>query len=434
MGILKCSNLLFILFAFPFFSYSQDTTVLSRAECESMFLEKNLSLIAEKLEISKAEAMVTQAKLWPNPTLEVDEVNLWASKKQLAVFGDELQGFNGKEFGKNQQLAFSIEQVIITAGKRKKLVAVEKVSVEKSLEYFEDLLRNLKIEFRNLLTELQYLQFGGAVYENQITSLQQLTQSYQRQVEQNNVAKGEYIRLKALELEMSKDFNDLNKDKNEVLKELKLLMRLPSSTNLEITPEGFLKNTEAFENFDLNSLLEQAKEFRPDFKLANLEKTYYDKMYTYEKSQRMPDLAIKGGYDRGGNFMYDFVGFGLTMDLPFFDRNQGNIKSALIGIEQSQIHLEHKELSLENETVLAYQNLRNAIDFLGQIEDGYEDTLDQLLTSYTKNFTERNISLLEYLDFLEAYMENKIIILEAGKEVNEKTEELNYAIGTDVIN
>ena len=434
MGILKCSNLLFILFAFPFFSYSQDTTVLSRAECESMFLEKNLSLIAEKLEISKAEAMVTQAKLWPNPTLEVDEVNLWASKKQLAVFGDELQGFNGKEFGKNQQLAFSIEQVIITAGKRKKLVAVEKVSVEKSHEYFEDLLRNLKIEFRNLLTELQYLQFGGAVYENQITSLQQLTQSYQRQVEQNNVAKGEYIRLKALELEMSKDFNDLNKDKNEVLKELKLLMRLPSSTNLEITPEGFLKNTEAFENFDLNSLLAQAKESRPDFKIANLEKTYYDMLYTYEKSQRMPDLAIKGGYDRGGNFMYDFVGFGLTMDLPFFDRNQGNIKSALIGIEQSQIHLEHKELSLENETVLAYQNLRNAIDFLGQIEDGYEDTLDQLLTSYTKNFTERNISLLEYLDFLEAYMENKIIILEAGKEVNEKTEELNYAIGTDVLN
>ena len=132
--------------------------------------------------------------------------------------------------------------------------------------------------------------------------------------------------------------------------------------------------------------------------------------------------------------MYNFFGFGLTMDIPFFDRNQGNIKSALIGIEQSQIHLEHKELSLENETVLAYQNLRNAIDFLAQIEDGYEDTLDTLLTSYTKNFTERNISLLEYLDFLEAYLENKIIILEAGKEVNEKTEELNYAIGTDVIN
>ena len=434
MGILKCSNLLFILFLFPLFSFSQDTLVLSREECEAIFLEKSLSLIAEKLEISQAEAMVTQAKLWPNPTLEIDEVNLWASKKQLDVFGDELQGFNGNDFGKNQQLAFSIEQVIITAGKRKKLVALESVSVDKSNEYFEDLLRNLKIEFRNLLTQLQYLQFGEAVYDNQISSLQQLTQSYQRQVEQNHVAKGEYIRLKALELEIAKDLNDLKKEKNEVVKELKLLMRLPSATNLEIAPEGFLKNTNAFENLNLNDLLARSKESRPDFKLANLEKTYYDKLYAYEKSQRTPDLAIKGGYDRGGNFMYNFFGFGITMDIPFFDRNQGNIKSALIGIEQSQIHLEHKELSLENETVLAYQNLRNAIDFLGQIEVGYEDTLDQLLTSYTKNFTERNISLLEYLDFLEAYLENKIIILEAGKEVNEKTEELNYAIGTDVIN
>src|SRR5690554_156310 len=283
MGILKCSNLLILLFLFPFISHSQDTTVLSREECEAIFLEKNLSLIAEKLEISQAEAMVTQAKLWPNPTLEIDEVNLWASKKQLDVFGDELQGFNGKDFGKNQQLAFSIEQVIITAGKRKKLVAVEQVSVEKSHEYFEDLLRNLKVEFRNLLTQLQYLQFGGAVYENQITSLQQLTRSYQRQVEQSHVAKGEYIRLKALELEIAKDLNDLNKEKNAVLKELKLLMRLPSATNLEIAPEGFLKNTDTFENLDLNNLLTRAKESRPDFKLANLEKTYFDKLYKYEK-------------------------------------------------------------------------------------------------------------------------------------------------------
>src|SRR5690554_6292171 len=183
MSILTCIHLLFILFTLPLCSFSQDKIVLTRAECESLFLEKNLTLIAENLDISQAEAMVTQAKLWPNPTLEISEVNLWASKNQLDVFGDELQGFNGKDFGKNQQLAFSIEQVIITAGKRKKLVALEKVSVEKSQEYFEDLLRNLKLEFRNLLTQLQYLQFAGAVYENQITSLQQLTRSYQRQVE-----------------------------------------------------------------------------------------------------------------------------------------------------------------------------------------------------------------------------------------------------------
>ena len=71
--------------------------------------------------------------------------------------------------------------------------------------------------------------------------------------------------------------------------------------------------------------------------------------------------------------------------------------------------------------------------FFNQIEPDYEVTLDELLISYTRNFTDRNMSLLEYLDFLDAYLENKKIILEAGKKVNKKVEELNYTIGMDLI-
>ena len=87
----------------------------------------------------------------------------------------------------------------------------------------------------------------------------------------------------------------------------------------------------------------------------------------------------------------------------------------------------------ENDIVLSYQNLSNAIHFLEEIEPGYEAALDELLTNYTKNFTDRTIGMLEYLDFLDAYLNNKEIILEAWKDVNEKSEELNYAVGMDLI-
>ena len=99
MAIHKCINFLFIVISFSISGFSQDSLRLSREQCEALFLEKNLLLIAEKLQISQAEAMVLQASLWPNPTFEVDEVNLWSTKRQLAVFGDELQGFNGGKFG-----------------------------------------------------------------------------------------------------------------------------------------------------------------------------------------------------------------------------------------------------------------------------------------------------------------------------------------------
>lgn len=433
MDISKHGAVTILFLYFSFQAIAQDTLKLSRQQCEAVFLKENLLLIAERLEVPKAEAMVLQAKLWPNPTVSLDEINLWATQKQLGVFGEELPGFNGGELGRNQQISFSIEQLILTAGKRKKLMALEQVNVEKSKQYFEDLLRHLKIEFRQQLTQLQYLQFNRIIYQNQISSVKQLTKAYQKQIELGNIPKGEYIRLKALELEFSKQINELNKEINEAQKELKLLMRLPANVQLVLTDEAYLKNAEAFKLISLAALLDTVKSTRPDLKIAELDQSYFSKLYAYEKAQRTPNVTLKGGYDRGGNFMYNFVGFGVAMDLPVFNRNQGNIRYANLGIEQSKILFEQQTLSVTNEIVLAWQNLNASIQFYESIEPDYEKTLDELLNAYTKNFTNRNMSLLEYLDFLDAYLENKKIILEAGKEVNDKAEELNFSVGTDLI-
>ena len=412
--------------------WAQQPLHFSRQEAEAVFLKQNLSLIAEKLEIPKAEAAVLQAKLWPNPTLSIDEVNLWASPKQIEVAGEELPPLFG-DWGKHQQFSIGLEQLIQTAGKRKKLIALEQVSADKAKQYFEDLLRNLKAEFRNQLTELQFLQFHKKVYDSQINAINQLTQSYGKQVELGHIPKGEFIRLKALELQFAKNSKDLGHEINEVQKELKQLMRLPAKNNLVITEEDFLINVHPFKLLNLNSLIESAKENRADLKITALEGLHYQKLHDFEKAQRTPDINFKVGYDRGGNILYNFIGFGFDIDLPIFNRNQGNIKAAKIGMEQSEFLYQKKTLSIENELTLAYQNLAQAIAFYEKIDSEYENTLDILLDSYIRNFRDRNISLLEFIDFLEAYMENKEIILEAGKEVHRRAEDLNYALGHDVI-
>ncbi|TYB74029.1 TolC family protein [Bizionia myxarmorum] len=185
---------------------AQEQLVLSRADCQTIFLKENLQLLAEQLEISQAEAMVLQAKLWPNPSLTIDQVNLWATQGQLDAFDTEgLPPFkSGNTFGTKQQIGVSLEQLIRTAGKRKKRIALEDITLEQSKEYFQDILRSLKVEFRNQLTELQYLLFSKTMYEEELVSLKQLTTAYQRQVELGHISNSEYIRLKALELEMAK--------------------------------------------------------------------------------------------------------------------------------------------------------------------------------------------------------------------------------------
>ena len=426
-------QLTYLFLSIGFLAQAQDSLHLSRQEAEAIFLRQNLILLAERLEIPKAEAQITQAKLWPNPGLEIEEVNLWATQRQLSVFGDELQGFNGRNFGKNQQFSFSIEQQLITAGKRKKLIAMEEVNLDKSHQYFEDLLRNLKLEFRNSLTQLQFLQFRARIYEKQMINIQKLTQAYRNQVEKGNVPKGEYIRLRALELAFLKNINDLSVEVNEIQKELKTWMRIPFNVHLLLSDEDFHKDIRQITEVRLGTLLESSAIHRPDLMIVALDQTYFKNLYEYEKAHRIPDFTAKIGYDRGGNFMYNFVGFGVAMDLPLFNRNKGNISSAKIEIEKSKLLYKQKDLAIQNEISNAYQNLHASIKFYESIEPGYESTLDALLDSYTKNFSNKNLSLLEFLDFIDAYLENKNIILEAGKEVNNRAEELNYSVGTDII-
>src|SRR5690606_25344256 len=130
-------------------------------------------------------------------------------------------------------------------------------------------------------------------------------------------------------------------------------------------------DTHQWQQLALVDIIGLAKEHRPDYKIAQLAESYYDKLYAYERSQRIPDLTLKAGYDRGGNFMYNFVGFGISMDLPFFNRNQGNIKHAQIGRDRAEFMSQQQMLDIENEIMLSYQNLSHSVDFLEQIDHDF---------------------------------------------------------------
>ncbi|MBA9074899.1 cobalt-zinc-cadmium efflux system outer membrane protein [Flavobacterium gossypii] len=405
---------------------ARDTLLVSRAEAEAIFLKNNLRLLSEKLNIDQAEAQVIQAKLWPNPRLEVGEINLWSNAKS-----EQLPPISGN-WGKTSEVTVGLEQLIYTARKRKKLMAMEKVGVEIAQEYFQDFLRILKVEFRNNLTHLQYVEEKQSVYKKQLASIQKLLNAYSNQARQGNISKGEFIRLKASELEFVKQLSDLQKENNQLQKELKTLMNLPPQSFLKISMHQFVPDVNKMENINLTALTADALENRPDVKASVLEEKYNNRKYKYELSQRTPDVTLLASYDRGGNIMNDFVGVGFALDLPFFSRNQGNIKASKIEIQKSQYMKEEKNNQAQNEVIQAYEDLVVAKKLYENIEASYEKDLDMLLESHQKNFALRNTSMLEYLDFVNAYLENKTIILDSKKELNEHFEELQFVIGKEL--
>ncbi len=413
-----------------FLSQAQEPFTLSRQEAETIFLQNNLLLISEKLNIKRQEAAVIQARVWPNPEFSISEVNLWATDRQTG--GQEVSPPFWNDFGRNQQVSFEINQLIQTAGKRKKLIALEQLDVSKAAQYFEDLLRALQLELRNQLTELQYIQQARAVHEQLVANISLLTNAYKNQLENGNISKSEYIRLKAQELEINQEILELNRQSMQIQKELKLLLQLDPAITLQISDVDFIIDPEPYRAVSIELLIEDARQNRPDFKLALLQEEYSDHLLAYEKSQRVPDLTFGAHYDRNGGTMLDFVGFGVSFELPFFNRNRGNIQKAHIGIEHARIQRQQIAQTIENEIRLALWSLQESIDFLKNIEPDYESELDLLLENHTTNFADRNISMLEYFDFMDAYLNNKNIILNARKEINQKAEVLHHALGKDL--
>jgi cobalt-zinc-cadmium efflux system outer membrane protein len=415
-----------ISFAHPFFV---DTLRLSQKEAEGLFLNNNLDLLAQKLSIQQAEAQIIQAKLWPNPEFSIDELNLWATKNQLSS-GETIPPLFGN-FGKNREFTAELTQVIETAGKRKKRIALESVSRDMAREYFSELIRNLKSELRKNLYELAYHQSFLSVLTSQNNALASLLVSFENQYAKGNLNKPELFRLKAMKLELNQQILTAGKEVNAAQKSLSILLNLPLSQYL-VVQNVSSPNPGILKTLSLDNLIATADSARPDAKISFLQQTWAKKNYDLEYAKRKPDLTFGMNYDRGGNFLLNFFGFGFKMDLPVFNRNQGAILESKIGIDKSKIESEQKLKGIEAEITQAFRDLQKSVEAYQNLDPAYGQDLDQVFQTYTLYYTKREIGMVEYLDFFEAYISNKRTILLTLRQVQDSYEKLNFAVGSEI--
>jgi cobalt-zinc-cadmium efflux system outer membrane protein len=405
------------------YSQSNETLRLNREEIEAIFLKQNLVLIAEKMNINIADAEIVQAKLWENPTLSVSDINFWTTDKQREAM---------REAGANDNTQFAVElnQLITTAGKRRKAVAVQRVAKEMAIQQFGETLRGLKTELRKSINEIIYFQNYETVLSGQVDVLAKLINAYEKQVKDGNLSKAELLRLQSSSLEIENELYQLKTELNAQLKTLKSLLNLPTTTSMVVISATDDKNTVLPALTDLFSL---ATENRPDMKRQKLQTDWFAKTLSLEKSRRVPDITLSANYDRYAGIWKNYVGFGMSFDLPVFNRNQGNIKAATLGLEQSKYLEQQIQNELFNEITEIYANYEQSLKFYRKISDNeLLSELDKILDVYSKNLLNRNISMLEFIDFMESYKKSKQIFWEAQKSVNNNFEELQYAVGTDI--
>ena len=412
--------LLFLLLAGKMCA-QQVAGTLTLKEAEQRFLERNLSLIAERYNIDMAQAQVLQAKLFENPVISLEQ-NVY-------------NRLNGKyfDFGKEGEAVVEIEQVIHLAGQRNKQVRLEKINKEIAEYQFEEVMRTLRQELNEKFVEVYFLSKSIAIYEKEVNSLQVLLGGMKIQQEKGNISLMEISRLESMLFSLRKEKNERENDLLTTRGELNLLLNLPEDTQVQLSLDE-----EVLQLLDLSQLsfadLKAIINERPDQKIARSTVNASRANLKLQKSMAFPEFSVKGNYDRVGNFINDYFAIGVSLSVPIFNRNQGNIKAARFSIQQAGVQQEYAANRADMELFTAYTSLEKATQLYQSTNMDLERNFEKLITGVNENFIRKNISLLEFIDYYDSYKETCIQLYEIKKNVFLAMENLNTVVGQNVLN
>lgn len=379
---------------------------------EAQFLKRNGELLAIKYNINIADAEVIQERLWQNPSFAIKEINF-------------LKNYENQD----KSFTLELEQLIETANKRKKRVILKELSKKSALIDYEELLRELKKELKFTYNNLLRIEKEEKQLTNVVELFKTLSEQYKRQANLNNIPKAEYFRIQTELIGYEKELIDLENQKFESLNTVRILTFNPE---IEFNQIVFIDSKEKLTSKVPLDILEIAKNQNIGLMRQSNEINIANKTLELEKSERVPNLTLGVNYDKGFNQVNNVVGLGVTFDIPILNLNKGNIKAAKIAIDQE---LQNKQV-VENSLYQTIEQLQNQLLRLEKILANWEETNNTkeqlaLIENYKKHLQNKQVSLVEFLDFTEAFRQANQAYLEIEETYNNTFQELQYLVGKD---
>ena len=412
--------LLLVLPAFCYVTRAEGQSVkLTLQEAGQRFAACNLELIAERYNIDIAEAGVIQARLFENPVISLEQ-NVY-------------NRLNGKYFdvGKEGEAVVEIEQLIYIAGQRNKRVRVEKLNKEMAVYQFEEVLRTLRSELNSKFIEIYYTRKSLSVYDKETGYLERLLEAMKEQNEKGNISLLEKSRIQALLLSLQQERNEALNRLIALQGDMRLLLGLEADEAFEpVFDASVLKQMDT----GAVSFAELAERLagRPDMKMARTNIQVSRANVSLQKSLAFPEVSLKGSYDRAGNFCDNYFAVGLSISVPVFNRNQGNIKSARLTVLQNTNREELARRQAETELFTSYARLEKAVKLYRSSNFELERDFGTIIEGVNNNYQKRNISLLEFIDYYQVYKETCLQLYQTEKDVFLAMEEVNTVTGSDV--
>ncbi|UOQ67852.1 TolC family protein [Hymenobacter volaticus] len=400
---------------------SADTVKLTLPETEQRFLQNNLSLLAQRYNVSAAQAQILQAKLWDNPTIYLEQN---AYNQQTGRVLDVTRTGNS---------IVQVQQLFAIAGRRKAAANVAQQNALAEQFNLEDLLRTLRYQLRSTYYDLYYKQQSVRVYDLEVTSFQHTVNLYQGQYDKGNIALKEVIRLKAFLFQLRNERQALLNDIASEQADLRILMRdtsgayyVPTADDTRLRALNLAGRTE-------QQLIDSAQVNRADVKARQASLQQQNQNLRYQRALAVPDLSVGYVYDRAGNYIQNYNALTLGIAVPIFNRNQGNIRTAQSQIEISKAQLSQQQLQVQNDVQEAWRQATQT-DALYQTAGRETQDFDRLMKGIDESYAKRNLTIVEYLDFYESYKNNLVQLNALRSNRIRAFEQLNLAVGRPLFN
>jgi cobalt-zinc-cadmium efflux system outer membrane protein len=413
-----CCSIVFTVVA----QVNMDTVQVKLRDAEKMFLDSNLLLLAQRYNVDAQKALVIQAKLWPNPNFGISH----------GLYSGTLNQFF--PVGANDETAATLSQLIVLAGKRNKQVKIAQANARLSEYQFFDLLRTLKYTLRTDFFNIYYLQKSAKIYSSEIVALQQVSNAFAQQEGKGYISEKEVVRIKAQLYSLQSEYNDLVNQINDLQSELKLILQAKPTIYMNPLPDTSTVASLDPAKYPLTVLVDSAYRNRTDLMIARANTDISKLNYNYQKSLAVPDLTLSLGYDEQGSFLTNFLGIGASIDLPFFNHNQGNIKSAKTMIDFSAISQKSTEATVSENVARSLQKAFAQDKLYQNIDPKFISDFSRLQNEVLINYQKRNLSLLEFLDFYDSYKQNVLQINNIQYSRVQAFEDLNFYTGTNFFN
>lgn len=333
--------------------------------------------------------------------------------------------------GVNGQKAASIQQLIYMGGKKRNEVDFAKTNVAIAELQFEQLIRNLKFQLAQTFYTIYYDKEKATTIEGQINKLDTLLTNYEVQAERGNVPLKDVVRLQSLVLNLRQEKNSLDKGIIEAQQTIALITGVLDPINPLVNETELIakyENKTITKDSLITIALVNNLEYLTAIKISESQEIYLK----WQKSLSVPDLTAGFAYDQRGGAFQNQIDFTLGIPLPLWNKNRGNIQLADAQYKQANMQKEYQRIELESKVDMLWKLWLQQKNQLNTINKSVSENMNAVYAGMLLNFERRNISLLEFTDFMESFNQTHIYVSEIKKSWIMASIRLNYITNKEI--